>query len=93
MRTELRKVLDPELNINIVDLGLIYDVREEDGEVEVEMTLTSPGCPLAGEIDQKIREMVEPLEGVKKLIIEIVWDPPWNTDMISEEYKAELGLD
>lgn len=93
VRGELKKVLDPELNINIVDLGLIYDVREEGGEVEVEMTLTSPGCPLAGEIDRKIRDVVEPLKGVKKLIIEIVWDPPWNTDMISEEYKAELGLD
>lgn len=93
VRKELKKVLDPELNANIVDLGLIYDVREEAGEVEIEMTLTSPGCPLAGVIDERIREVVGPIKGVKEIKIEIVWDPPWTSEMMSEEIRAELGLD
>jgi len=93
VRSALKKVLDPELNANIVDLGLIYDVREDLGEIEIEMTLTSPGCPLAGVIDQRIREVVEPIRGVKKVVVEIVWDPPWSTEMMSDEIKAELGLD
>jgi len=93
VRSALKKVLDPELNANVVDLGLIYDVREDFGEIEIEMTLTSPGCPLAGVIDQRIREVVEPIRGVKKVVVEIVWDPPWSTEMMSDEIKAELGLD
>ena len=93
VRSSLRKVLDPELRINIVDLGLVYDVREESGEVEVEMTLTSPGCPLAGVIDERIKEVVGKVRGVKKITIEIIWDPPWNQDMMSDEAKAELGFD
>lgn len=93
VRKALKKVVDPELGINIVDLGLIYDVRETHGAVVVEMTLTSPGCPLAGEIDQKIKGAVKGVAGVKKVTVEIIWDPPWTQDMISEEAKAELGLD
>jgi metal-sulfur cluster biosynthetic enzyme len=93
VRNSLKKVLDPELRINIVDLGLVYDVREEGGEVEVEMTLTSPGCPLAGVIDERIREVVGKVRGVKKITIEIIWDPPWTEEMMSDEAKAELGFD
>ena len=93
IRLELRNVIDPELGINIVDLGLIYDVREEGGVVEVEMTLTSPGCPLAGVIDEKIRAALKKITEIKDLSIEIIWDPPWTQDMISDEAKAELGLD
>lgn len=93
VRKALKKVLDPELNMSIVDLGLVYDVREEKGEVEIEMTLTSPGCPLAGVIDERIREVVGPVKGVKEIKIEIVWDPPWTSEMMSEEIRAELGLD
>ena len=93
IRLELRNVIDPELGINIVDLGLIYDVREEGGVVEVEMTLTSPGCPLAGVIDEKIRAALKKIAEIKDLSIEIIWDPPWTQDMISDEAKAELGLD
>ncbi len=93
VRTALKKVVDPELRINIVDLGLIYDVREEGGEVEVEMTLTSPGCPLASVIDARIKEVMGKIRGVKKVMVEIVWDPPWTQDMMSDEAKAELGFD
>ncbi|MBI1871953.1 DUF59 domain-containing protein [Candidatus Collierbacteria bacterium] len=93
VRKALKKVIDPELGINIVDLGLVYDVREDDGKIEVEMTLTSPGCPLAGEIDERIKGAVKGIKGVKKVKLELIWDPPWTQDMISEEAKAELGLD
>lgn len=93
VRAVLKKVVDPELGIDIVSLGLVYDVREEKGVVEVEMTLTSPGCPLAGVIDQRVKEAVKPIKGVKKVSVEIVWDPPWTSEMMTDEAKAELGLD
>lgn len=93
VREALKEVIDPELRINIVDLGLIYDVREEGGVVEVEMTLTSPGCPLAGIIDSKVKEAVGKIKGVKEITVELMWDPPWTQDMMSDEAKAELGFD
>src|SRR5436309_2423441 len=93
VREALKTVIDPELHINIVDLGLIYDVREEGGIVEVEMTLTTPGCPLAPVIDQKVKEAVTPIPEVKEVTLELVWDPPWTMDMMSDEAKAELGMD
>lgn len=93
VRKALKKVVDPELNINIVDLGLIYDVREEKGVVEVEMTLTTPGCPLVGVIDKRVKDAVKKIKGIRKLTVEIIWDPPWTQEMMSDEAKAELGLD
>lgn len=93
IRRALEKVIDPELGVSIVDLGLIYDVRFEDGVAEVEMTLTSPGCPLAGVIDRQVKEVVGfEVPEVKKLTVEIVWDPPWSKDLMSEELKAEFGF-
>jgi len=88
----LRGVIDPELGVSIVDLGLVYDVRYEDGVAEVEMTLTSPGCPLAPIIDKKVRESVEGISEINDLTIELVWDPPWTKEMMSDELKAEFGL-
>lgn len=88
----LKTVIDPELGVSIVDLGLIYDVRYEAGVAEVEMTLTSPGCPLAPIIDKKVREAVADIKEIEKLTVEIVWDPPWTRDMMSEELKAEYGF-
>ncbi|HSV95270.1 MAG TPA: metal-sulfur cluster assembly factor [Spirochaetia bacterium] len=88
----LKKVIDPELGVSIVDLGLIYDVRYEAGEAEVEMTLTSPGCPLAPVIDKKINDALKGVPEVKKLIVELVWDPPWSKDLMSDELKAEFGF-
>lgn len=87
----LKKVIDPELGVSIVDLGLVYDVRYEAGVAEVEMTLTSPGCPLAPLIDKLVREAISGISEVKQVTVEIVWDPPWTTDMMSEELKAEFG--
>jgi len=88
----LRSVIDPELGVSIVDLGLIYDVRYEDGEAEVEMTLTSPGCPLAPIIDKKIKEALKDIPEIKKLSVELVWDPPWSRDLMTDELKAEYGF-
>lgn len=93
VRKALKEVVDPELRINIVDLGLIYDVREEGGVVEVEMTLTSPGCPLASVIDARVKEVVGKVKGVRNVTVELTWDPPWTADMMSDEAKAELGFD
>jgi metal-sulfur cluster biosynthetic enzyme len=92
IREALKKVIDPELGVSIVDLGLIYDVRYEKGEAEVEMTLTSPGCPLAPVIDKKIRDAVKDVPEVKKLTVELVWDPPWSKELMSDELKAEFGF-
>lgn len=89
----LKKVIDPELGIDIVSLGLVYDVRYESGEAEIDMTLTSPGCPLAGVIDQEIHKVLAEVPEVKNLHIELIWDPPWTKEMISEEVRAELGID
>lgn len=92
MRKALREVIDPELGVSIVDLGIIYDVRYENGEAEVEMTLTSPGCPLAPVIDKKIKDALRGVSEVKKLTVELVWDPPWSRDLMSDELKAEFGF-
>ncbi len=93
IRDALRKVMDPELGVSIVDLGLIYDIRYEAGEAEVEMTLTSPGCPLAPIIDKKVREALAGVPEIEHLEIDLVWDPPWSKELISDELRAELGLD
>lgn len=95
---KLKTVIDPELNINIVDLGLIYKVRigrnGKHKKIMIEMTLTTPGCPLAPVIDQMIKEAVAGIEGVEKegLEVKLVWDPPWTQEMMSEEAKLQLGM-
>ena len=89
----LKKVIDPELGFDIVALGLIYKVEvDERNNVKIEMTLTSPGCPLMPVINEMINTQVGKIEGVGKIDLDLVWDPPWVMDMISEEVKAELGL-
>ena len=82
--------MDPELHINIVDLGLIYAVKVKGKQVLVEMTLTTPGCPLAPIIDRMVKEALEPLGAEVKL--ELVWDPPWTKDLMSEDAKIKLGM-
>jgi FeS assembly SUF system protein len=89
----LRDVYDPEIPVNIFELGLVYDVRvDENGVVGIVMTLTSPMCPVAEilpmEIDAKTRE----IEGVRDVWIDLVWDPPWNPEMMSEAARLELGM-
>lgn len=88
----LKGVIDPELGINVVDLGLVYGVEISEGVVRVEMTLTSPGCPLAGLIDQMVKSAVGKLKGVERVELELVWDPPWIPAMMSEEVREEFGV-
>lgn len=89
---KLREVIDPEMGVNIVDLGLIYDVSVDRGNVRILMTLTTPGCPLASVFDQLVGDAVREIEGVGDVSIELTFDPPWTQDLMSEEVKAELGF-
>jgi FeS assembly SUF system protein len=89
----LKEIYDPEIPVNVYDLGLIYDIRVSDGnEVVITMTLTAPNCPIADEILLQVKEGVEAIEGVRKVSVDLVFDPPWSKDMISEEAMLELGL-
>lgn len=90
----LRMVYDPEIPVNIYDLGLIYrlDVDEASGKVDIDMTLTAPACPVAESLPQHVREVVENLEGINEVQLELVWDPPWSQDRMSEAAKLELGM-
>lgn len=87
----LRKCYDPEIPINIVDLGLVYDVSIDGDRVTVKMTLTAPGCPASGYISQDVRRKLETVSGVKKAEVLVVWDPPWSPDMMSETAKKQFG--
>ena len=89
----LKEVYDPELHYNIVDLGLVYDVDISDGSVRVLMTLTTPMCPIGPMVAEQIQETVGILPGVKDVDVEITFDPPWGPDMMSDEARADLGLD
>ncbi|MBT6272571.1 MAG: SUF system Fe-S cluster assembly protein [Chromatiales bacterium] len=89
----LREVYDPEIPVNVYDLGLIYDVRlETDGTVEIDMTLTAAGCPVAHTFPGTVEDAVREVEGVSEAHVELVWDPPWGQERISDEAKLELGL-
>lgn len=87
----LKTVMDPELQIDIVGLGLIYGVKVETKKIKVTMTLTTPGCPLAPEIDRLVRKAIKPL-GEYEVELELVWEPAWNKDRMSEEAKLQLGM-
>jgi metal-sulfur cluster biosynthetic enzyme len=88
----LRECYDPEIPVNLVDLGLIYDVKIIDDWVGVRMTLTSPGCGMSGIISQNVRNRVLRVPGVKDADVRIVWQPAWSPAMMSEEAKKKLGL-
>ena len=93
IRKALRAVKDPELNLNIIDIGLVYDVEVgETGDVVVRMTLTSPGCPAGGEIIEDVRRVVRDLEGVKSAEVELVWDPYWTPERMDPRVRAFLGF-
>lgn len=90
----LRQCYDPEIPVNIVDLGLIYDVQsDEQGNVKVKMTLTSQGCPAAMSIPEQVKARVGAINEVRDVNVEIVWDPAWNPSRISENARKQLGLD
>ena len=89
----LKEVYDPEIPVNIVDLGLVYDVEVADGEVAIEMTLTAQGCGMGPYIAQQAEWRVAELPGVEDVEVELVWDPPWSPELITEDGKRLLGLD
>jgi len=88
-----RTVYDPEIPVNIYDLGLVYtiDINDEN-EVNILMTLTAPGCPVAGDMPGWVAEAVEPVPGVKQVNVMLTWEPPWGMDMMSDEARLELGF-
>jgi metal-sulfur cluster biosynthetic enzyme len=92
VRTALRKVKDPELNLSIIDLGLVYEVVVEGAEVRVQMTLTSPGCPSGPEIMMEAQRAIEALDGVTSAAVELVWSPYWTPERIDPKVRAYLGL-
>ena len=88
-----RTVYDPEIPVNIYDLGLVYRIGiDDESNVEVDMTLTAPGCPGAGEMPGWVAEAIEPVPGVRTVNVQLVWEPPWGLDKLSDEARLELGL-
>jgi len=89
----LRTVYDPEIPVNIYDLGLVYDLEvADDGTVKIEMTLTAPACPVAGELPQWVADAVAAVEGVGEVEVSLVWDPPWTPERMSEDAKMLLDI-
>jgi FeS assembly SUF system protein len=88
-----RTVHDPEIPVNIYDLGLVYSIRiDDESNVDIDLTLTAPGCPVAGEMPGWLADAIEPLPGVKTVNVQLVWEPPWGMDMLSDEARLELGF-
>ena len=91
--SEIRKIYDPELPVNIYELGLIYDIKVKDEKFAIiKMTLTTPNCPVAESLPKEVKEGVMQVEGIEDVDLELVWDPPWNKDMMSDAAKLELNL-
>ncbi|MDP4106028.1 MAG: metal-sulfur cluster assembly factor [Bacillota bacterium] len=91
IREQLKTVYDPELNINVVDLGLIYDIAVSDeGDVNITMTLTTPGCPLHSSIERGVRYSLEGLDGIRNVDVQLVWEPAWTPDCMTPEGKKLL---
>lgn len=91
-RLALRRVKDPDLNINIVDLGLVYEVDVENNHIYVEISLTSPGCPSGGHIMGEAEKQLKTIPGVGDVIINLVWSPPWTPDLIEPRVRAYMGF-
>ena len=90
---EIRKIYDPEIPVNIYELGLIYDIKIKDEKFAIiKMTLTTPNCPVAETLPKEVKEGVMQVEGIEDVDLELVWDPPWNKDMMSEAAKLEMNL-
>mgnify|MGYP003690700809 CR=1 FL=1 len=89
---EIRKIYDPELPVNIYELGLIYSVKVDNKKAKIIMTLTTPNCPVAESLPKEVKESAMQVEGVEDVDLELVWDPPWTKDMMSDAAKLELNL-
>lgn len=93
VRDALTHVVDPELHMNIIDLGLVYKIEVDGGSAHIEMTLTSPGCPFGPYLLHQVNEAAANVEGIHEAQVDIVWEPPWGPDKMSEEARLELGFD
>ena len=89
---EIKKIYDPEIPVNIYELGLIYDINVNQKNVSVKMTLTTPNCPVAESLPKEVKEGAMQVEEIEDVDLQLVWDPPWNKDMMSEAAKLELNL-
>ena len=89
---EIKKIYDPEIPVNIYELGLIYDISIKDKDVSVKMTLTSPNCPVAESLPKEVKDSILEIKEVNNVDLDLVWDPPWNKSMMSEAAKLELNL-
>ena len=90
---EIKKIYDPEIPVNIYELGLIYDIKVENKNIaKVKMTLTSPNCPVAETLPKEVEDSIMQVEEIEKVELDLVWDPPWDKDMMSEAAKLELNL-
>ena len=90
--SEIKKIYDPEIPVNIYELGLIYDITIKDKDVQVKMTLTTPNCPVAESLPKEVKDSIMGLDEVSNVNLDLVWDPPWNKSMMSEAAKLELNL-
>ena len=89
---EIKKIYDPEIPVNIYELGLIYDVSIEDHDVKIKMTLTTPNCPVAESLPKEVKDSIKEIKDVNDVSLDLVWDPPWDKAMMSEAAKLELNL-
>ncbi len=89
---EIKKIYDPEIPVNIYELGLIYQIDINNNNVKIKMTLTTPNCPVAESLPKEVKDSVLEIDGVSKVDLDLVWDPPWNKSMMSEAAKLELNL-
>ena len=90
--SEIKKIYDPEIPVNIYELGLIYDISIKDKDVSVKMTLTTPNCPVAESLPKEVKDSIMEIKEVKKVDLDLVWEPPWDKSMMSESAKLELNL-
>tara|TARA_Y100000591_G_C21598806_1_gene576961 strand:- start:247 stop:546 length:300 start_codon:yes stop_codon:yes gene_type:complete len=89
---EIKKIYDPELPVNIYELGLIYDIKVSGTKAEIKMTLTTPNCPVAESLPKEVKEGAMQVDGINEVDLQLVWDPPWTKDMMSDAAKLELNL-
>mgnify|MGYP001158767075 CR=1 FL=1 len=89
---EIKKIYDPEIPVNIYDLGLIYDVQIDQKKAKIKMTLTTPNCPVAESLPKEVKDSAMQVEEIEDVDLQLVWDPPWTKDMMSDAAKLELNL-
>ena len=88
----VKTVMDPEIPVNLYDLGLIYSIKNKKNNIIIEMTLTNPNCPVAGQMPENVGNSIEHLEGLKSIEVKLVWNPPWNKNLMSEDAKLALDI-